>query len=401
MNGGGNRARKGVRKGAGNSRQENASRRVLFITDFYQEEVLLGIVDYARHLNWELITNMRFHGKLPSETEADGILVTGYGPRVQNWMRKWDGTHSVHLGLAPDELPLPWVDVDYAAAGRAGARHLMELGHLNFAYYTLVNAPDSRRTREAYQDELAAAGGSFIDLNFEAVHGPGALDIPREQRLAWLAGRLAECKKPLAVMADDDRRSLELVAACDSVGLRIPDDVSILGCENRTVEVSMSRVPLSSVDLNWRLVGRRAAELLHWLMEGRGKAENIRVPPMGVVARASTATFVTESDEITRALLHIRENSAQPLRMNELARMAGMSERQFRMDFKRLVGHTPRMEIHRARLAHASRLLRDTDFKLDAIAFESGLGNAKKLCEVFAEDYGMTPTAWRQQRRES
>ncbi|MES2439058.1 MAG: substrate-binding domain-containing protein [Verrucomicrobiota bacterium] len=375
------------------------SRRVLFVTDFYQEEILLGVVDHARHLNWELITNMRFHGMLPSETQADGILVTGYGERVRNWMTRWRGTHSVHLGMSPPDLDLPWVDVDYEEAGRAGARHFLELGHLNFVFYSLVNQPDTVRVRDAFQEELGASGRTAALMDFEAVHGENTLKVPREERLRWLAESLDSLRKPMAVMVDDDRRSLEIVAACDMLGLRIPEDVSILGCENRAVEVSMSRLPLSSVDMNWRLAGRRAAELLDQMMEGRSSARNIRVKPLGVVGRASTATFITEIPEITRVLLHIRENFAQSLRMTDLARMAGMAERHFRSEFKRLVGHSPRTEIHRARLVTATRLLRDTELKLDAIAFESGLGNAKKLCEVFAEDFGMTPTVWRLQSR--
>ncbi len=377
-----------------------ASRRVLFVTDFYQEEVLLGVVDHARHRNWELITNMRFHGMLPSESEADGILVTGYGERVQNWMLRWHGTQSVHMGMSPPELDLSWVDVDYDEAARAGARHFLELGHLNFAFYSLVNQPDTLRVRDTFVEELNAAGRSCTILDFEAVHGAATLKVPREERLRWLAARLDSLKKPLAVMSDDDRRSLEVVAACDMLGLRIPEDISILGCENRPVEVSMSRLPLSSVDMNWRLAGRRAAELLDQMMEGKTSGRNIRVKPLGVVGRASTATFVTECPEITRVLLHIRENFGQSLRMTDLARMAGMAERHFRAEFKRLVGHSPRAEIHRARLVVATRLLRDTELKLEAIAFESGLGNAKKLCEVFAEDFGMTPTAWRGQSRD-
>jgi LacI family transcriptional regulator len=376
-----------------------ASRRVLFVTDFYQEEILLGIVDHARHRNWELITNMRFHGMLPSETEADGILVTGYSERVQNWMKRWRSTHSVHLGMAPKDLDIPWVDVDYEQAGRAGARHFLELGHHHFVSYALVTAPDTARMRDAFLEELHKAGRSVTMLDFETIHGEDTLRVPREERLRWLAENLGSLKKPLAVMVDDDRRSLEIVAACDMMGLRIPEDVSILGCENRAVEVSMSRLPLSSIDMNWRLAGRRAAELLDRMMEGETNPRNIRVKPVGVVGRASTATFITDSPEITRVLLHIRENFAQSLRMTDLARMAGMAERYFRSEFKRLVGHSPRTEIHRARLVTATKLLRDTELKLDAIAFESGLGNAKKLCEVFAEDFGMTPTAWRIQSR--
>ena len=362
---------------------------------------MLGIVDHARHLNWELITNMRFHGKLPTETKADGLLVTAYSERVQDWMRQWQGTPAVHLGMSPPELPLPWVDVDYAAAAVAAARHLMDLGHLNYAYYTLQNVAESLRTRSAFIEEIEAADRSVSVFDFESVHGKDAVDIPREERLRWLASRLSGAKKPLAVMVDDDRRSLELVAACEMAGLRIPEDVSILGCENRNVEVRMSKVPLSSVDMNWRLAGRKAAQLLEQLMDGGNGPADVQVPPLGVVARASTATFITESAEITAALLHIRENSAQPLKLSQLARAAGMSERQFRSEFKRLVGHSPRAEIRRARMVLATRLLRDTDLKLDAIAFESGMGNAKKLCEAFAEDHGMTPTAWRVQSRRS
>ena len=376
-------------------------RRVLFITDFYQEEILLGVVDFARQCHWELITNMRFHGMFPSETEADGILVTGQGERVQKWMRDWKGTRAVHLGMAPRELALPWVDVDYDQAARAGARHLMELGHFNYAFYSLVNMADTLRVRSSFFDELGKADCSATAIDFEAVHGHRAMEIPREERLRWLAESIRRLKKPLAIMADDDRRSLELVAACEMLGLRIPEDVSIIGCENRQVEVGMSRVPLSSVDMNWRKVGREAAAQLDGLMEGRCGPRNIRVSPRGVVARASTATFVTENPAVTRALLHIRQHAAHSLKMNGLARLAGMSERQFRAEFKRLVGHSPRREIHRARLATATRLLRDTELKLDAIAVESGFGTAKKLCEVFAGEYLMTPTAWRAQSRES
>lgn len=376
-------------------------RRVLFITDFYQEEVLLGVVEHARTAGWELIANMRFHGMFPSETEADGILVTAVGPRVRRWMTKWKNTPVVRIGWEVPGWDWPSVEVDYEESARCGARHLMELGHVNHAFYSLVTRDEVSSMKAAFVSELAAAGLTAHHLDFEAVHGAAALEVPREERLRWLAGELSALKKPLAVMGDDDRRALELMAACGLAGLRVPEDVAIVGCENRNIEGLMAPVPLSSVDTNWRRVGREAAVLLDRQMAGKSlPVRQIKVPPRGVVARASTATFVTDSQGITRALLHIREHFPQPIRLEDLARMAGMAERQFRDEFKRLVGRGPRAEIHRARLACASRLLRDTDLKLDAIAVESGLGTARKLCEIFAEVHQMTPTAWRQQARE-
>ena len=44
----------------------------------------------------------------------------------------------------------------------------------------------------------------------------------------------------------------------------------------------------------------------------------------------------------------------------------------------------------------AATLLRDTDLKLESIAWESGLGNATNLCRLFKKRYGRTPGAWRQ-----
>jgi LacI family transcriptional regulator len=321
---------------------------------------------------------------------------------VRRWIEGWKDTRIVQIGWPVPAWDYPSVAVDYEAAARAGALHLMELGHVNFAFYSLVKDVEVQGMQRAFAGELGRAGLPAAVIDFEAVHGPGALEVPREERLAWLAEQLLAMKKPLAVMGDDDRRALELMAACDLAGLRVPEDVAIVGCENRNIEGMMAPVALSSVDPNWRCVGREAAVLLEQLMAG-GKpgVPHVKVPARGVVARASTATFVTASEGITRTLLYIREHFPQPLRLNCLARMAGMSERQFRSEFKRLVGRSPRAELHRARLACAARLLRDSELKLDAIAVESGLGTARKLCEFFAEDYHMTPTAWRQQARQA
>ncbi|MFD0892073.1 substrate-binding domain-containing protein [Luteolibacter ambystomatis] len=376
-------------------------KRVLFVTDFYQEEVLDGIVDHAGPAGWELIANMRFHGKFPGETEADGILAVAIEDRVREWLEKWKGTPVVNIGAPYPGLEGPSVNTDYMEAARTGARHLMELGHTSFAFYSLTDFTESPAIFAAYQNELAKFNLTVTHANFAAVHGRDAIDVPRAERLRWLADQLLALKKPLAVMSDDDRRSLELIAACNMAGLRVPEDVSILGCENRSVECRMARVPLSSVDMNWRGVGRAAAALLERLMVGHpAETDQLQVPTRGVVARASTATFVTESEGITRSILHIRQHFPESMKMKDLAQMAGMTERSFRTEFKRLVGRSPRSEIQRARLASACSLLRDTDLKLDAIAMESGFGTAQKLCEVFAETLGTTPGGWRQKARQ-
>jgi LacI family transcriptional regulator, galactose operon repressor len=187
-----------------------------------------------------------------------------------------------------------------------------------------------------------------------------------------------------------------LLAACDLAGLRVPEDVAILGCDNHWVEVATARVPLSSVDMNFRNVGWVAAASLDGLMRGGMPSASVtRIPPAGVVARRSTATFITDSPGVTVAILYLREHFREPLQVAALARRAGMSERVFQTEFKRHVGHSAREELLRVRLACAARLLRDTDLKLGAIAAESGIGSATELCRIFAKAYGVSPNAWR------
>lgn len=376
--------------------------RVLYVTDFYVEELLLGVVEFAKQSDWDLIANMRFHGCFPSEDHSDGILATINTERVANWVAQRPDSSVVRmLATQLKGLPYPAVEVDYYAAGKLGAQHLLELGHNEFAFYWMIEVPDAADVRRGYADEMSAAHRPVHWLSLSAgFPGRDIMFVPRDERLAWLDEQLLRLPKPIAIMCDDDRRALEVLRAADRVGLNVPSDIAIVGCDNHAVELGMARIPLSSVQVDFRGVGYRAAELLQEIMSGGAAPDDpIKVPPRGVAARRSTATFVTDEPGITAAVLHVREHFHAPLRVEQLARIAGLSTRLFEIQFRRYVGCSAREAIHRARLNCAARLLRDTDLKLDAIAIESGFGSGKYLSAAFSKVYGVGPSLWRQQVR--
>jgi LacI family transcriptional regulator len=309
-------------------------RRVLFVTDFYLEGVLAGIVDYVREAGWELYANMRFHGRFPpGEEGCDGILATVQSERVRDWLSERKGMPVVRMIGTPFDLPYPAVEADYVAAGRAGARHLRELGHVYFAFYTMFDRPDIQEARAGFEAELAAAGQRAHRLDYTKVHpGCDSFEVGSEDRHRWLVAELKRLPKPLAVMTDDDRRGLELLAASSLAHRRVPEDIAILGCDDHWVEQRMAPIPLSSVDMNFRGVGFQAAGLLDKLMRGATPGSRlIKVVPVGVVARRSTATFVTDSPGITAAVVYLREHFRKPLGLAHLARRSGLSERIFEM----------------------------------------------------------------------
>ncbi|MBK1883912.1 substrate-binding domain-containing protein [Luteolibacter pohnpeiensis] len=293
------------------------------------------------------------------------------------------------------------VEPDYEQAAQDAARHLLSLGLFNHAFLRSRSLPESKRLRSVFQKEIFPLNRvEMIDPDDDAGFSDRPTP-PREQRVSRLVRMLGQMAKPVGVFADDDQLALDLMLACELMGLRVPQEVAILGCGNSQIEVAMAPSPLSSVDLNWRRVGRAGARVLSEMMEGRAASEPVKVGPLGVFARASTATMVTSNPMITRAIVHIRQHFAENLKSSELAKIAGMTERAFRAEFRCLVGHSPRTEIFKSRLAAANRLLRDTDLKLDAIALESGFGNARKLCEIFAQTYQLTPNSWRDKARGS
>lgn len=381
--------------------------RVCFITDFYREEVLDGIADFAQEAGWELNANMRFHGGFPPDgIDFDGFLVTVtgcLGDRVRNWLASRRGVPVVRMISTHFDLPYPAVEVDYESAGREGARHLLTLGQIHSAFYTINRAPDIRELMRGFTEEHQRACRRTHCVDLAALHPEvKMMEISFTERCHLLAGQLKKLPLPLAVMTHDDRRSLELVEACRILGLRVPEDVAVLGCDNCRITRLLCPVPLSSVDVNFRAVGHQAAGILEELMHGSTPSRRVvKVKPAGVVARHSTATVVTDCPEITAAVTYLRAHFREGIQLSCLARMAGMSESVFRQKFKLHVGRTAREELLLAKISHAKHLLRDTDLKLNAVATESGFSSAAHLCGVFAESCACTPNDWRKEARHS
>ena len=69
--------------------------------------------------------------------------------------------------------------------------------------------------------------------------------------------------------------------------IAVPDRVSVVGVDNRTVIVGNSRPPLTSVDLNLKAIGTRAASCLADMLDGRGH-QGIECVKGTLVQRAST-----------------------------------------------------------------------------------------------------------------
>jgi LacI family transcriptional regulator len=188
------------------------------------------------------------------------------------------GTRGVVLG--PRDPDFSSVDVDDRAGGRLAMRHVLERGYRNLLFFGGPAAGPQIEGRSAgYADELRAAGRDPGELRrLDALSGS-----PFDRSLAARA-ILDLPELPDAVLCANDLLALALEAEAIRAGIRIPEDLAIVGYDD--IEGARTApIPLTTVHAPAYEIGRRAAELA---FAGRDEApEHVNLDPT-LLARWST-----------------------------------------------------------------------------------------------------------------
>jgi AraC-like DNA-binding protein len=87
---------------------------------------------------------------------------------------------------------------------------------------------------------------------------------------------------------------------------------------------------------------------------------------------------------------------ADPLDVDDLAAVAGLSRAHFSREFRRAFGESPHAYLLTRRLERAAALLRSTDHSVAEICFAVGLSSLGSFTTSFKRTYGVTPTAYRE-----
>lgn len=96
--------------------------------------------------------------------------------------------------------------------------------------------------------------------------------------------------------------------------------------------------------------------------------------------------------QVAEAVAHIRANLSEPLRIDELARRAGMSETSFRLHFRRATDFSPLQYIKRLRLLEARRRMRrGGTARLQEVAYGVGYESASQFSREFKRAFGHAP----------
>jgi AraC family transcriptional regulator, transcriptional activator FtrA len=108
----------------------------------------------------------------------------------------------------------------------------------------------------------------------------------------------------------------------------------------------------------------------------------------------------TQAESLGPVLEWMLANLDEPFTVDDLARRAAMSPRTFARRFVAETGTTPHQWVTDQRVLRARHLLEETDLSVDAVARDAGFGSAALLRHHFTRCTGITPTAFRTQRRQ-
>ena len=366
----------------------------------YGRGLLRGISKYARiHGPWMLLTKYDFyhsgsHFTKLKKGSIEGAIIREAPAREMKRILDWDIPIVVSCHISTN-LIWPQILTDCEMIGRMGATHFLNSGFRRFAFCAAGESFWSERRSKSFVQTVAEAGFEAHVYQFPAAK-KNQLHGNEQRRLAqWIA----TLPKPIAIMACTDDRAMDLIEACEISGVRIPEDVAVLGVDNDQLVCDMTSVTISSIALNVEQAGYEAAELLDQRIKGKAsERRQIVVRPTHIQQRRSTDILAIEDPAVAKAVRFIHTHANRPLQVSEVARYVGLSERNLFNRFQQALGKSAYAEISRVRIAKITWMLETTHLSIKEISNIMGMPDEKHLSRYFQGEKKMSPGAWRKQQ---
>ena len=369
----------------------------------YDRGIITGIGNYlsSTRASWDLFLEEDFLCRLRGieRWQGDGIIADFDDPLIGEALADIKLPVVAVGGSYEDACAypkgIPYVATDNHALMKLAYEHLIEAGLTRFACFSLPPAEANRWAQErekAFKHLLQRDG-----LPVEVYRGLGTSaplwDSAVEQQIAWLHS----LPKPIGIIAVTDARARQLLQACLTAGIAVPEQVALIGIDNDPLTRTLTRVPLSSVIQGTETMGRTAAALLHQMLHGKPcTGTQILVPPEAINVQASSLHQPLGNPYVMQALLFIRQYACQGIKTAQVAAYVGVSRSSLEAHFRKVRGCSVHDEILRFKLAAAAKGLENPGLAIADVAQQCGFKSAQYLHTVFRREFGCTPREYQQ-----
>ena len=282
------------------------------LTHSYGKSVLEGLLDFYQQQRpgWEILAEM--WGDI-GQTEAlmngqiDGLICE------QASLARGSTVPTVAIGI---EEGVPSVATEVQAVVRLVLQHFQERKLEQYAYLA--------ESHDGFSAEVEEELRAQIKTGLSVHYSPKDWVNRRAHEEAVLAGWLQVLPRPVGLFASSDVLARRVLRCARELTLRVPQDLAVLGMGDAELANKLAAPTLCSVVLDAYQIGWQAAENLAGLLGG-SLPGSTRVPPKGIVARASSSDLVDPL--VVRSLAFIRENLQRGLQVEDVARSVSVSRR--------------------------------------------------------------------------
>ncbi len=325
-------------------------------------------------------------------SDVAGALIGGLSdrPEIIDTLAKWN-IPKVDVG---GDQAVPWLNwcvrVDDHAIGQAAAAYLLERGFRRFAFVGHERHLAMARREQSFISALGASNQSV-----ECFHG----STERVGRRWWPPGMykwIKRVEKPAAVFCCNDLRASALLVACRRAGIRVPEDIAVLGVDDDDVFATLQGRPISTVPVPTQTIAAHAMDMLVTLIEGKKPARKlVQVAPQPIITRASTDVMAVSDELVRDGLAYIRANFERGVNIKRMVNDLAVSRPTLDKRFLEALGRTPAGEVRRLQLEKTKSLLSTTELSMPKVAMRGGFSSAQQLSVSFRRMVGMTPMQYR------
>ncbi|MFT5634365.1 MAG: LacI family transcriptional regulator [Rubritalea sp.] len=298
------------------------------------------------------------------------------------------------IAATDDQYPgVTSIDVNDWQVGAEAARAFAQAGYQSFA--CLGNATHYSDQRiEGFCRELG--GSAQVSIHQEEAFNEVRYSEDFAQPCEALHSWLESLPKPVGIFAVHDPLGRFLCGVSREMGLRIPEEVAVIGANNDDLVCGLSYPMLSSVSIPWDTIGEAVGEAVRSLLSGEpSPSEPILVPAGGVVLRHSANHLAVEDPTLRRAMTYFSEHIQEPITIEILCNNLRIARRGLEQKFREYFHCTPWEMLCKLRVSRAKQLLTETNHPISIISELSGFNDPERMAVVFKRVEGMPPSAYR------
>ncbi|MBR4612429.1 MAG: substrate-binding domain-containing protein [Kiritimatiellae bacterium] len=352
-----------------------------------------GVSRFAREHGWHLMFQDRLGSAHPFDWIGDGVVATIRNDRRELAFLRHLADHGipiVDLTFDMPDFPCARVSCDHVAAGRLAAEHFMERNYRSLVFFSIDWGNVRERLWRGFSENAVAERWVFSrECPKVRWNDWGAVS-------RWLERKFASAAKPLGALAYSQGEAVQLLAATQHLGIRVPEDFGIVSAGEDLALLENQPVPITAVDTDMGRGAYEASALLERLMEGEPAPPHaIELPPRRIVARRSTDATVATDPLVRAAIALFASNLRSGVNVEGAARALGVSRNTLSRRISAELGRSASAELHRQRLMLAKRLLADPDNKVEYVARMAGFSSSSHLGSALRADCGLSPMEFR------